>query len=254
MWLRSSLAYPWSFWLTTAGNLVVTFLDFVVLAVMFTHVQRLGGWSLPEVAFLYGTSAICLGLADLTVGSLDQVGERVRDGSLDTVLLRPAPALAQLAADRMAPRRLGRVLQGAGVLAWSLVSLRIDWTWGRVAMVPLLVVAGTVIFGAVFVAAAGFQIVVPGAAEAQNALTFGGSTLLQYPPTVYGRDLVRGVLYGVPLGFANWVPAAYVLGRPLPEGLPGWLRFASPAVAALFAALAALCWRAGLRAYRSTGS
>jgi ABC-2 type transport system permease protein len=254
MWLRSSLAYPWSFWLTAAGNLVVTFLDFVVLAVMFTHVRRLGGWSLPEVAFLYGTSGLCLGLADLAVGSLDNLGERVRDGSLDTVLLRPAPALAQLAADRFALRRVGRVLQGAAVLGWSLAVLRIDWTWGRVVMLPLLVLAGAVIFGSVFVAAAGFQIVAPGAAEAQNALTYGGSTLLQYPPAVYGRELVRGVLYGVPLGFVNWVPASYVLGRPLPDGLPGAVGYASPLVAVVFAGLAGLCWRAGLRAYRSTGS
>jgi ABC-2 type transport system permease protein len=50
------------------------------------------------------------------------------------------------------------------------------------------------------------------------------------------------------------VPAAYVLERPYPLGLPQWAAFASPLVAAACCALAGLAWRAGLRSYRSTGS
>ncbi|MEZ0095843.1 ABC-type uncharacterized transport system permease subunit [Streptacidiphilus sp. EB129] len=78
--------------------------------------------------------------------------------------------------------------------------------------------------------------------------------MLQYPPTVFARDLVRGTVYGVPLAFVNWLPAMYLLDRPDALGLPGWLRFASPPAALLCAAAAGLAWRAGLRAYRSTGS
>lgn len=78
--------------------------------------------------------------------------------------------------------------------------------------------------------------------------------MLQYPPTIYARDLVRGAVYGVPLAFVNWLPAMYVLGLPDPLGLPGWVRFGSPAAALVCATAAGLAWRAGLRAYRSTGS
>jgi ABC-2 type transport system permease protein len=55
MWLRASLAYRASFWITTVGNGVTSLLDFVVIAVMFQHTTVLGGWTLPQVAFLYGT-------------------------------------------------------------------------------------------------------------------------------------------------------------------------------------------------------
>jgi ABC-2 type transport system permease protein len=78
--------------------------------------------------------------------------------------------------------------------------------------------------------------------------------MLQYPPGIFARDLVRGVTFVVPLAFVNWLPALHVLGRPDPLGLPGWLDFASPAVALLCCLPAAAAWRAGLRAYRSTGS
>lgn len=58
----------------------------------------------------------------------------------------------------------------------------------------------------------------------------------------------------VPLAFANWLPALYVLGREYPLGLPDWVAFLPPVVAALCWLLAGLAWRSGLRAYRSTGS
>ena len=254
MWVRASMAYRTSFWLTTIGNAVTTALDFAVIAIMFLHTSALGGFSLPQVAFLYGTSGMTLGLADLAVGSLDQLGQRVRDGSVDTVLVRPAGALAQLSADRFALRRAGRVFQSALVLAWAVSRLHLDWTAGRVLVTLMLLVCGTVIFGSVFVAGGAFQFIATDAAEVQNSVTYGGSTMLQYPPTIYARDLVRGVIYGVPLAFVNWLPAMYVLGLPDTLGLPGWFRFGSPAAALLCASAAALAWRAALRAYRSTGS
>jgi ABC-2 type transport system permease protein len=124
----------------------------------------------------------------------------------------------------------------------------------KVALVPVMLVCGGLIFAAVFVAGAAFQFVAQDASEVQAAFTYGGQTLLQYPPTVFGTELVRGVTFVLPLAFVNWVPAAYVLGRPYPLGLPEWAAFAPPLVAVACCAVAGSAWRAGLRTYRSTGS
>jgi ABC-2 type transport system permease protein len=254
MWIRSTMAYRTSFAMTALGNLAITGLDFVAIALMFSRVDALGGWPLPEIAFLYGLSAVAFGLADLAVGSMEKLGQRVRDGTLDTLLVRPAPVLAQAGADRFALRRIGRIVQGALVLGWSLTAVDVAWTPAKVLLVPVAVVSGAAIFGAVFVAGAAFQFVAQDASEVQNAFTYGGTTLLQYPPAVFAAELVRGVTFVLPLAFVNWVPASYVLGRPYPLHLPEWTAFASPLVAAGCCALAGLAWRAGLRSYRSTGS
>lgn len=254
MWIRSSMTYRASFVITVFGNLLVTGLDFVAILLMFSQVDSLGGWSLPEVAFLYGLSATAFGLADLTFGSMDVLGSRMRDGSFDILLVRPAPVLAQVAADHFAVRRLGRITQGVLVLGWGLLAVDVDWTTAKVLLMPVMLISGGVIFCALFVAGAAFQFLAQDAAEVQNAFTYGGTTLLQYPPTVFGKDFVRGVTFMLPLAFVNWVPAAYVLERPYPLGLPQWASFASPLVAVACCALAGLAWRAGLRSYRSTGS
>ncbi|TXS77177.1 transporter [Streptomyces sp. me109] len=254
MWIRSTMAYRASFAMTTFGNFAATGLDFVAILLMYSQIDRLGGYDLPEVAFLYGVSAIAFGLTDLALGSMDRLGRRVRDGTLDTLLVRPVPVLAQVAADRFALRRLGRITQGLVVFGYAVTALDLTWTPLKVLLVPLMVLSGAAIFSAVFVAGAAFQFVAQDASEVQNSFTYGGSTLLQYPPTVFAKDLVRGVTFVLPLAFVNWLPALYVLGRPYPLDLPAWVAFAPPLVAAACCALAGVAWRAGLRSYRSTGS
>ncbi|WP_420719437.1 ABC transporter permease [Streptomyces sp. RTd22] len=254
MWVRSTMAYRTSFLIMAFGNFAVNVLDFVAIALMFSHIDTLGGFTLAEVAFLYGTSGTAFGLADLALGSMERVGRRIRDGTLDTLLVRPVPILAQVAADRFALRRLGRIVQGALLLGWSLTRLDIDWTPDRVVLVPLMLLSGAVIFGAVFVLGGAFQFWAKDASEVQNSFTYGGTTMLQYPPTVFADELLRGVTFVIPLAFVNWLPALYVLGRPNPLGLPGWIGFAAPLVALGCAAVAGLAWRAGLRTYQSTGS
>lgn len=254
MWVRSARAYPVAFWVDLAGNALMSGVDFGVIAIMFLHTSELGGFTMPEIALLYGSAGLALGLADLIGGGVEQLGDRVRDGSMDAMLIRPVPALAQLGADRFAVRRAGRVLQAGAVLGWGLAELPVPWTPARAVVLLAMVLCGTVVFGSVFVLGAAFQFVAADAAEVQNAFTYGGMTLLQYPPGIYPKELVRGLMFVVPLGFVNWMPVLYLLGRPAPLGLPGWVRLLFPLAALACAAVAGLAWRAGLRAYRSTGS
>ncbi|MFI1013261.1 ABC transporter permease [Streptomyces sp. NPDC020965] len=254
MWIRSTMTYRVSFAMTTLADLTVTAFDFVAILLMFSYVDTLGGFSLAEIAFLYGAAATSFGITDLLLGSMDRVGRRVRDGTFDTLLVRPVPVLAQVAADRFALRRLGRITQGSVVLGWSISAVAVDWTVLKVLMVPMMLLSGAAIFGAVFVAGAAFQFWAQDASELQNSFTYGGSTLLQYPPSIFAKDLVRGVTFVVPLAFVNWLPALHVLDRPYPLDLPSWVAFTPPLVAAACCWPAVLAWRAGLRSYRSTGS
>jgi ABC-2 type transport system permease protein len=254
MWVRSTMAYRVSFLMTAVGNFAGTALDFVTILLMFSRITVLGGFTLPEVAFLYGTTSTSFGLADLVMGSMERLGRRVRDGTLDALLLRPVPVLVQVAADRFALRRLGRITQGLMVLGWALTRVDVAWTPARVLLVPVMLVSGAAIFGAVFVAGGAFQFRAGDASEVQNSVTYGGTTMLQYPPAIFAHELVRGATFVVPLAFVNWLPALDVLGEPDPLGLPRWVDFTSPLVAVVCCALAGVAWRAGLRSYRSTGS
>lgn len=254
MWIRSTMVYRASFLMLTAGQFVVTGLDFVAIFIMFAHTKELGGFDLSEVAFLYATSGISMGLADLLVGNIERLGRRIRDGSLDVMLIRPVPAFIQAAADDFALRRLGRITQSVVVFSWAIAALDVHWTWDRVLLVPVMLACGTVIFCAIFVLGAAFQFVASDAAEVSNAFTYGGNVLTQFPPTIFAKDLVRAATFVVPLAFVNWLPALHILDHADPLGLPKAFQFASPVAALVIALAAVLAWRLGLRSYRSTGS
>ena len=254
MWVRASMTYRSTFAILTVGQFLVTGLDFVGITVMFASVDALGGFTLPEIAFLYAGSATCLGIADLLVGNIERLGLRIRMGTFDAILVRPVPAFVQVCADEFAIRRLGRITQGVVVFVWAVWQLDIHWTPARIALVPYLVVFGSAIFLAVFTVGAAVQFWTADASEVANSLTYGGSTLAEFPMTIYPREAVKALTFIVPITFINWYPSLYILGRADPLGLPTAVQFASPAAAVVMAALAALVWRTGVRRYRSTGS
>ena len=78
--------------------------------------------------------------------------------------------------------------------------------------------------------------------------------MLSYPIVIYDQILQRFFLFIVPLAFGSYVPTCYLLGRPLPFGLPNEVIFAAPLVALLFGMLAGAIWQFGVRHYQSTGS
>ncbi|TDO35653.1 ABC-2 type transport system permease protein [Kribbella sp. VKM Ac-2527] len=254
MWIRSSLAYPASFALMLLGSALVTGLDFVAVLLMFSHIETFGGFTLAEMGLLYGTASMTLGLADLVIGSIDRIGQRIRTGELDVWLIRPVSAFLQAAADNFALRRLGRPLQAGLVLVISVAALEIDWTVAKVLLLAVSLISGSVIFAAIFVLGGAFQFVSIDSAELANSFTYGGQQLTQYPLAIFGKDIVRAVTFVVPLAFVNYYPVLQVLGKPAPLGLPSWIGLLAPAVAVVMVALASLAWQAGLRRYRSTGS
>jgi ABC-2 type transport system permease protein len=254
MWVRSALAYPASFVLMLITGMLITGLDFVAVLLMFSHIRSFGGFGLAEMALLYGTASMTLGVADLVTGSIERVGQRIRSGELDTWLIRPVPALIQAIADNFALRRLGRPLQAGLVLAIGIGRLDLDWTVAKGIVLIGSMATGAVIFASIFVLGASFQFISIDSAELANSFTYGGQQLTQYPLPIFGREIVRAVTFVVPLAFVNYYPVLFVLGKPAPLGLPSWIGLLAPVVAVAMVGLTALAWRGGLRRYRSTGS
>ena len=254
MWIRVSMSYRTSFTVLTLGQFFITGLDFVAILVMFANVDSLGGFGLTEIAFLYGGSSLGLGLADLILGNIERLGVRIRMGTFDAMMVRPVPLFAQMCADEFALRRLGRLTQAAAVFGWSLFAVDVDWSLGRVLMVPYLVLFGTLIYLAIFTLGAAFQFWTTDASETSNAFTYGGMTLTQMPLTIYPPEVVKALTFVFPIAFVNWYPSLFILRRDDDLGLPFALQFAAPVAALVLGLAAALAWRTGVRRYRSTGS
>lgn len=251
--IRSQLQYRLSFTLDFVGSGLISFVDFLAVLVIFHNVPRLNTWTVGEVAFLYAVSAISFSLTDMLIGHLDQFPQLVRTGNFDIVLVRPRSSLLQIFGSDFAVRRFAKAVQGAAVLVYALEHVHVDWTVGRVAMLLLSIPCGMVIFGSIWVVGACIAFWTTDGGEFTNAFTYGGNFMAQYPIDIYSAWLRRFLAYIVPLAFVCYFPALYVLGKDDPLGLPRFLDFASPAVAAAAVCVAGFVWRFAVRHYRSAG-
>ena len=125
-----------SFALNTTASFFLTFIDFIVVLVLFSHFEVLDGWTLQQIALLYGLSGIGIAIADMLIGHIDMIHLDIRSGQFDVVLLRPAGTLLQVMSSDLALRRIGRVTQATVVLVYALVVADIDWTPVRVRAHP----------------------------------------------------------------------------------------------------------------------
>jgi ABC-2 type transport system permease protein len=251
--IRADWQYRTSFLLLTAGQAMALTMDLLAIAIVFRHVSSLAGWSFDEVLVLYGTAAVAFGLADLLISPVEKAALHIKEGSFDRFLLRPIGPMMHLCCDDFALRRVGKVLPPLVMLTLGLARVGINWTPAAAVVLAVTVVSGTAIFSAFFVMVSSLSFWTVDMEQLTNTVTYGGAFLSQYPLDVLTPWLRRLVVV-IPLAFVNYLPMTWVLGRPGALGLPGWARFASPAVAAALAALAAVTWRTGIRHYRSTGS
>jgi viologen exporter family transport system permease protein len=252
--LRGQMQYKVSFVLALLGSFFVNLCEFGVVVVLFTRIPRLAGWSLPEVALLYGMSGLSFATAELVASALDAFQVHIVRGTFDRVLVRPRGALFQVLSEDFALRRLGRVLQAALVLLIALRLLDVEWRAERVLVLGTALVCGAVIYFCIFVLGAAFCFWTVQAKEATHVFTYGGDGLAAYPLDIYRQSVRRFFTFVVPLAFVNYEPALFLLGRPDPLGLPDSARLLSPMAAAAMVLLARWGWQAGVRHYQSTGS
>lgn len=252
--IRGQMQFRASFALLALSQLFLTGAEFLAIWAMFDRFRVLQGWTLPEVALLYGLINVAFALAEGLGRGFDVFSDLVRAGEFDRILLRPRGTALQIAAQEWQLGRIGRLLQGLLVLVWSASALEIAWSPARILLAAAAVAGGTCIFYGLFILQATMCFWTVQSLEAMNTLTYGGVETGSYPLTIYKSWFRRIFLYLVPLACANYFPAHALLNRPDPLGSPALFQWLSPLVGVLFLGVALRAWEFGVRHYRSTGS
>ncbi len=255
MQIRAQLQYKVDVTVNIVTYFLVALAEFAQILLVFGAFATLGGWHAGEVALLYAVTSIAFGLAELFGAGIDLFSDIIRKGEFDRMLLRPAGALLQVATSDFKLRRFGRITQGIVTLGIALALLgSFQWTPDKLLVLALGILSGATIFIAVLLLGATLCFWTVETTELTNIATYGGREMLSWPLTIYHETLQRLFVFVVPLAFGTFIPACYLLGRPLPFGLPAELAFAAPLVALGFALLACLTWRIGVRHYQSVGN
>ena len=233
----------------------VTSAEFLAAVLYFGTFPTLLGWRIGEVALLTGVMSISFGFAEMLGAGIDNFSDTIRLGEFDRILLRPVGAFTQVIGSDFRLRRLGRLSEGCAAIILALYLLPgLQWSWAKVAVLLIGIVSGSVIFLSIMLLGATIRFWTIETTELINMFTYGGREMLSYPLTIYSAGLQRIFMFIIPLAFGSYVPTCYVLGRPLPFGVPATVAFAAPLVACAFAIVSACIWGFGVRRYQSTGS
>jgi ABC-2 type transport system permease protein len=247
--VKTRLAYRADFVLTAVGDVLLAAVGLVFLQTLFAHVRTLGDYSSAEVLFTWGFAECAVGLFFVLFGGLWSLNQRyIVGGELDRVLLRPIDPYLQVLLDNVSFEDLPIALLGGGVMAYAARDLGEvpPWHW---AMLPALLLGGAAVLGGLLttVSSAGFHLHHRGTAV---GLVFQLSSFARYPIDLFGTPVRLFLTFVLPLGFAGFYPASFLMPRP--EWHPWAL--AQPLVGAAAVALGYAAFRYGLSKYTSSGT
>lgn len=254
--LRSQMQYRLSFFLRVGSTFLTVFFEFAAVALVLERFGHISGWTIGEVAVLYGMVEIAFGMMDLIFSGFDppRFGQNIRKGGFDQMLLRPVNITMQVFGSMLELRRLAKVAMGVLILSYGVGQVDIIWTIPKFLLAVSSIISMFCFFGGLFIIGSTITFWTVESIEAINILTYGGSQLIQYPMHIYQRWMRDLFTFVVPAIFLNYFPALYILDKADPLQFPPLATFASPLVGFGMLLIALTFWQFGIRHYQSTGT
>lgn len=246
--LQRDLAYRAEIFVRLGLSVVQALATMVALGALFSRVDELAGWTFGEAVLVLGLFLIVNGLVLTFIEpNLEWFSQKLRDGMLDDILVRPVSSifLASFATSR--PWSLADVVMGIVVAAFGVSRLDGPVTASGLAGGVLLVGVGVIAAWAIRLACATVSFWALGLEL--SVFWYAPWTLGRYPVDAYGRVARTFLTYVLPVAFVATLPA-----RALTRGVDAPLLLGGALAAAVSAGGVTLLWRAGLRRYTSATS
>ena len=254
--IRSQMMYRVSFLTEAFGVALITLLEYASIALVFEKFENLGGWSLGQVAFLYGLAECSFGTMDLIFSGFDpdNFGLQIRRGAFDQLLLRPLNITIQVIGSEFVLRRFGKIIIGFLIFVSAQNLNPIIWTPTKMLLTFLAFFSQICFFGGLFIIGSTITFWTVESIEVINIFTYGGSYMISHPMHIFPHSLRRFFTYIIPAAFLNYYPALYILDIPDPLGLPEWVAFLAPIAGVALLGTAMAFWHFGINQYQSTGT
>jgi ABC-2 type transport system permease protein len=213
---------------------------FTFWIVLLSRVPTIRGYTLGDVAVLYGVVAVAHGLAFFFAGGMHYLSRMIHDGELDALIAQPKPTLLYAVGLRSQPSGLGDIVSGFIMIA---LSGRVDWTG-----IPIVLGAGVaggivLVATAVIIHSSAFWL---GRTDSASRQLYEATLLFSlYPDTLFGGPLRLILFTLIPAGFVGYLPAGLIRAPSVTTAL--LLIFGVSA----YATLAAWVFQRGLRTYAS---
>ncbi len=248
--LRSHLEYEADFWIGIIGMLLTHAARFIFVWALFTRVPVIAGWSLWEVALLYGLSIIPRGLVELLYNGQSALMPLVNQGDLDLILTRPVSPALQVITQLSSVNGFGNIILGLAIVIRALAELHLAWTIWQYGFLVLTVFGGVLLIGSIDFVANCIVFWEPMTNRAFPFLVQSLAEFAKFPLTLYDRFMQSLLTWGLPFAFISYYPGAVLLGKP---EVPAYLGYLAPLAGPLTMLAASFVWGRALGRYQGTG-
>lgn len=242
--VMNELQYRVNFFLQVVQSSLSLATGLVVLNIVFSYTDNLGGWDRSELLAVYGVFFLMGGIMGIViVPNMWKFMEDVREGNLDYTLTKPEDSQVLISIRQFAIWRLVDVILGSIVLAVAIRELVFQTTlWTALAFVAAMLMGAIMIYCVILMAStlAFWFTRVWELMEMFQSLFQAG----RWPVGMYPEWLRIGLTYLIPVAFAVTVPAEALTGRMTPQLLLGTLVFT-----VVLALVARRVWLFGLKHY-----
>lgn len=252
--LSARLEYRLDFAFSVLHGVADQVVGFIFIWAVLNRFPNLGGWTLGEVAFLYGMRVLSHGLYLPIFRNLIEIPEMVRTGELDRLLLRPVHPLLLVVTRALHVSALGDLVTGFAMFWVAQRLISIEWTAASVIFLMLALGGGVLIEAGAKLAVGSVSVWIINTERLNRWITEIFSSFGSYPLTIYGRTLRFAFTFVLPVGFVAYYPATVLLRRDDGIELHPLVGYATPIIGLVVFAAALGLFDLALRRYTSTGS
>ena len=247
---KSRLVYKTDFILGFTAQAISLIMSLAFLTLIFTRVENINGWSFNEMLLLAGIGGFILNLHHIFLFNVYRLGEKfIIRGKLDRLLVRPLNPLFQIYADDVSDNNISKFIANAALIIYAYSQLNLQIGVIDALYLFLAIISGVFVFAGIYLAFATTAFWT-GRSKSAMWLVFQLSDFRKYPYSIYQIPVQVLLVTLIPLAFASFFPATYILGK---EGWTTW-EYLALLVGPIFYTLAYSFWKYGLSNYSSTGS
>ena len=225
-----------------------------VLVVM-SKFKSLNGWSIGEMAFLYGLLSFSQGLTMLFFSSLNNFETFIMQGTFDRFLTRPLNPLLQTLVAGFEVSSVAHFFIGTAGLWFGSRYAGVEWTGLKLFFLALVITGAALIQGGVRIAVSAVAFWTTRNRSLVHTIVYSSKEFVMYPITIYSLWVQVFLTVVFPIAFINFYPSHYFLSRDSSAILlDPVLQYLTPLVGVVIFGLAYALWVAGVNRYQSAGS
>jgi len=252
--VRARMEYKGTFFVFLFAIVFFYLSQLGVLVVVINRFHEIHGWTMGDMAFLYGLLTFSQGFTTLFFNALINFDTLLIKGDFDRALVRPLSPLGQVLFSRFEASTVAHFVIGTVALYYGAKLSGIIWTPEKALFLPMVIIGGVLIQGAVrmFVTAVAFWTLRN--SSLVHTVVFSSKEFIVYPVSIYRWGVQFFLTFLFPVAFINFYPAQYFLQKTGENLFHPALQVLTPAVGLGLFVLSLWAWKTGIDHYQSAGS